>query len=70
MRAFLEHGAAPDLPVAVIDNGTRPNQTVVTGTVATLADRAAQAKLTGPAMIIVGTVVRLRDTLVVPAKSS
>lgn len=67
MRGFVEHGAAPDLPAAVIDNGTRPNQTVVTATVATLAERASQAGLRGPAMIIVGTVVSLRDRLAAPA---
>jgi uroporphyrin-III C-methyltransferase/precorrin-2 dehydrogenase/sirohydrochlorin ferrochelatase len=60
---FIGRGADPDLPAAVIDNGTRPNQRVVTGTLANLAERVAQAKLPGPAIIIVGTVVSLRDKL-------
>ena len=60
---FLAHGADPDLPVAVIDNGTRPDQKVVTGTIATIAEKAAAAGLKGPSMIIVGTVVTLRDKL-------
>jgi uroporphyrin-III C-methyltransferase/precorrin-2 dehydrogenase/sirohydrochlorin ferrochelatase len=63
MSEFIAHGADPDLPAAVIDNGTRPTQKVVTGTLATLAELAAQAGLRGPAMIIVGTVVTLRDKL-------
>lgn len=63
MQEFIARGAAPDLPAAVIDNGTRPDQKVVTGTLATLAARAADAEVKGPAMIIVGTVVTLRDKI-------
>ncbi len=63
MAGFEAHGGSPDLPAAVIDNGTRPNQRVVTGTVATIAQLAAEAKLKGPAMIILGTVVSLRDKI-------
>jgi uroporphyrin-III C-methyltransferase/precorrin-2 dehydrogenase/sirohydrochlorin ferrochelatase len=51
------------LPAAIIDNATRPNQRVVVGTLGTLAARARAAELTGPSIIIVGTVVTLRDTL-------
>ena len=60
---FLSHGADPNLPVAIIDNGTRPNQTVVTGTIATIAGKVAGLGLKGPSMIIVGTVVSLREKL-------
>ena len=63
MAEFIARGADPHLPAAIIDNGTRPNQRVVTGTLATLAGLAAQAQLQGPAMIIVGSVVSLRDRL-------
>jgi uroporphyrin-III C-methyltransferase/precorrin-2 dehydrogenase/sirohydrochlorin ferrochelatase len=62
-RAFIERGAAPSLPVALIDNGTRPNQTVLTGTLATMADKAAKAGVRGPAILIIGSVVRLREKL-------
>ena len=30
-RAFVAHGASPDLPAAIVDNATRPNQRVVVG---------------------------------------
>lgn len=63
MSDFMANGADPAMPVAVIDNGTRPGQTVVTGTIETIAGLAAGADLKGPAMIIVGTVVTLRDKL-------
>jgi uroporphyrin-III C-methyltransferase/precorrin-2 dehydrogenase/sirohydrochlorin ferrochelatase len=64
MKDFVAHGGDPCLPAAAVDNGTRPNQSVVTGTVETLAGLAEEAKLKGPAIIILGTVVTLRDKLV------
>lgn len=60
---FLKRGAAPETPIAVVDNGTRPNQTVVTGTIATIAAEVASAGLKGPSMIFIGSVVTLRDKL-------
>ncbi len=62
-RAFIEHGAAPSLPVAVVDNGTRRHQKVVTGTLETICEKVAKADLKGPAIIIIGTVVTLHDKL-------
>lgn len=62
-KGFIERGADPDLPVAVIDKGTRPEQKVVIATVSTLCEKLADADLEGPAMIIVGTVVKLREKL-------
>ena len=63
MEEFIAHGADPHMPAAVIDNGTRPNQRVVTGTIETLGAQAANAKLQGPAIIIIGSVVSLREKL-------
>jgi len=62
-KGFIERGADPDLPVAVIDNGTRPTQRVITATVSTLCEVLPAANFKGPAMIIVGTVVNLREKL-------
>jgi uroporphyrin-III C-methyltransferase/precorrin-2 dehydrogenase/sirohydrochlorin ferrochelatase len=62
-RAFVERGADPELPAAVIDNGARPNQRVVTGVLRTIAADARAAGLRGPTIIIIGTVVALRDKL-------
>jgi uroporphyrin-III C-methyltransferase / precorrin-2 dehydrogenase / sirohydrochlorin ferrochelatase len=60
---LVEHGAAATLPAAVIAHGTRENQRVVTGTLATIATLAAQADLQSPALIVVGEVVSLQPTL-------
>jgi uroporphyrin-III C-methyltransferase/precorrin-2 dehydrogenase/sirohydrochlorin ferrochelatase len=62
-RAFIESGAAPSMPVALIDNGTRPNQQVLTATLATVAEKAATIDVKGPAILIIGSVVRLREKL-------
>ena len=60
---LVEHGASPDTPAAVVDNGTREGQRVVSGTLGDVADRVAKAEFEGPAILIVGTVVTLRDKL-------
>ncbi len=62
-EAFLAHGASPDLPAAIVDNATRPNQRVEVATLATLAARARAADLKGPSIVILGTVVTLRAKL-------
>lgn len=60
-RGLIAHGMASDMPAAVVENGSTPQQRVVTATIATLADTAAH--LTGPALVIVGSVVSLRDRI-------
>jgi uroporphyrin-III C-methyltransferase/precorrin-2 dehydrogenase/sirohydrochlorin ferrochelatase len=60
---FLSHGADPETPAAVIENGTRAGQRVITGTLATLLAKATAAAVKSPALIIVGSVVTLRDKL-------
>ena len=62
-REFIARGADADLPAAIIDNGTRENQKVVTASLAKLAGAAGAAELEGPALVIIGTVVELRDKL-------
>lgn len=52
------HGMAPSTPVAVIENGTRPQQRLVTGTIARLGDLVTDEGITGPAVIVIGDVVK------------
>ena len=63
MGEFIRRGADRDLPAAAIFKGTRREQTVITGTIATLPKQVIQSELRGPAMIIIGSVVSLRDKL-------
>lgn len=46
-------------PAAVIQNGTRTNQRIVTGTVETIYEIAQQQQMASPAIIIIGQVVGL-----------
>ena len=63
MHDAIGAGVDAATPAAVIENGARARQRVVTGTLATLADEARAAGLHGPTIIIVGSVVTLRDKL-------
>ena len=55
---FQEFGGA-DVPVAIIQNGTLPNERIVTGTVADVVAKADAAGIGAPAIIVLGEVVRL-----------
>jgi uroporphyrinogen III methyltransferase/synthase len=60
---LIKHGMNPATPAAVIQWGTTPRQRTVTATVATLAQRIEEERITAPALTIIGKVVSLRDTL-------
>ena len=54
---LLAHGMAAATPVAIIENGTRPDERRAFATVATLAATVRDSGITGPAVIIIGDVV-------------
>ncbi len=60
---LLSHGMSTDMPVAVVEQGTLPQQRVVKGTLTTIADKVAAAEVKAPAIIIIGQVVRLQNQL-------
>jgi uroporphyrin-III C-methyltransferase/precorrin-2 dehydrogenase/sirohydrochlorin ferrochelatase len=60
---LLEHGAPPERPVAIVAQGSLPTQRVVTASIATIAAATATAALESPALLVVGEVVALQDTL-------
>jgi len=60
-RELVRHGMPAATPAAVVQQGTTADQRVVTGTLATLPDAAAQAALQSPTLIVVGDVVAFRD---------
>ncbi|MDR0480348.1 MAG: siroheme synthase CysG [Gallionellaceae bacterium] len=60
---LVAHGLPADTPAAIVQQGTTPNQRVVTGTLATLPTHSEIAELRAPTLIIVGGVVRLRERL-------
>lgn len=60
-ESLIRFGRSPDTPVAVIESGTLPTQRVIEGTLGGIAERAGE--LSGPSLIVVGDVVRLRPAL-------
>lgn len=62
-RGLVERGLSPETPAALIESGTYPSQRTVTGTLADIGDRLRGIEVSGPALIVVGEVVALRDRI-------
>jgi uroporphyrin-III C-methyltransferase / precorrin-2 dehydrogenase / sirohydrochlorin ferrochelatase len=60
---LIEHGRAPETPFALIENGSRADQRVITGTLANLVASAAQHAVRSPALLILGDVAALAQRL-------
>ncbi|PSU76777.1 siroheme synthase CysG [Photobacterium phosphoreum] len=60
-QQLLQHGRAPDTPIAIIERGTQATQKVLTGQLHELADLAQHAA--SPSLIVVGEVVKLSHKL-------
>ena len=60
---LMQHGMSADRGCAVISKATRPDQRTVTGTLRTIEARVAEANVETPALIVVGDVVTLHETL-------
>ncbi len=56
-------GLATNTPFALVENGSRSNQRVVTGLLRELPDTAAQHQVQSPALLVVGDVAALADEL-------
>jgi uroporphyrin-III C-methyltransferase/precorrin-2 dehydrogenase/sirohydrochlorin ferrochelatase len=63
VKEYCAHGGAADMPAAIVEKGTQPDQRVVSGPVAELPSLATKAGLGPPSLIIIGTVVTLRGDL-------
>lgn len=62
-QQLLAAGRSSSTPVAIIENGTRPQQRIVSGTLAQLADLAEQQHISSPALLVIGEVVSLQQDL-------
>ncbi|MCC7363342.1 MAG: uroporphyrinogen-III C-methyltransferase [Dehalococcoidia bacterium] len=63
MARLVAAGLDPATPVACVRWGTRPDQEVLRGTVATIADEARRVGLKSPVVTVVGAVATLADEL-------
>jgi len=62
-ETLISHGKSPDTPAALIRQGTTAQQETITGTLVTIVELAEARKFSPPAILVVGKVVELRDTL-------
>ena len=60
---LVKYGRDPKTPVAVVRWASTPEQHSVVGTLETITQVVADAKVKPPALIIVGEVVKLRDSI-------
>ncbi len=60
---LLAAGRPPGTPFALIENGSRPDQRVIVGTLAQLPERAREHVVRSPALLIVGEVAALAQSL-------
>jgi uroporphyrinogen III methyltransferase/synthase len=63
VASLIAHGKDPEMPAALIRWGTTADQETLAGTLANIAQRAAEKKFLPPAIFVVGRVVGLRDPL-------
>jgi uroporphyrinogen III methyltransferase/synthase len=63
VERLVTHGRAIDTPAAVIQWGTKPEQQTVIGTLDTIVGLVEERRLGPPAILVVGDVVRLRESL-------
>ena len=60
---LIAHGMRSDMPVALVEKGTTPEQKVYTTTLAELPNLVENETIHAPTLIIVGEVVKLREKL-------
>ena len=60
---LIAHGVSPDMPAAVVQQGTTQKQRVVVATLKDLAGKVKEAKIKAPCLTIIGEVVQLRERL-------
>ena len=63
VKELKDNGRSPKTAAALIRWGTTPKQEILEGTLANIATKAKERKFAPPAILVVGEVVALRDTL-------
>ncbi|MDR2839124.1 MAG: uroporphyrinogen-III C-methyltransferase [Azonexus sp.] len=62
-RQMILHGLPPETPAAIVRNGTLADQQTLLASLATLPPRLAASGIKPPALIVVGSVVKLHEKL-------
>ena len=69
-KELVRAGRDPATPVAVIENGTLPNQRTTSGTLDTIGDRASVVGVRAPAVVVVGEVAKMHELVSNAVQSS
>ena len=62
---LMADGLAPDMPIAVIENGARPTMRVLRGLLAGLPELVERQRVVSPALIVIGEVTAREDPSIV-----
>jgi len=60
---LIEHGMNKDMPIAIIEKGTMPEQKVYITTLSELPNLLTKEDIHAPTLMIVGEVVKLNEKL-------
>lgn len=60
---LIKHGMDPGMPVAVIENGTMPEQRTITARLDNIADKSIKENFHPPVIIMISPTVALRDKI-------
>ena len=60
---LISHGVSPDMPIALIEQGTTQQQRVITGQLVSFAKKVESESIKAPTLIIIGEVVSLHEHL-------
>ena len=63
IEKLIEHGVSPDMPIALVQQGTTHKQRVFTGTLRTILEIVEQDRPKPPTLVIVCRVVELQEKL-------
>ena len=60
---LLQHGRDASTPFAIVENGSRKNQRVITGRLGNMAEISARARVQSPSLLLLGEVTQLAQEL-------
>jgi uroporphyrin-III C-methyltransferase/precorrin-2 dehydrogenase/sirohydrochlorin ferrochelatase len=63
IEKLIAHGVSPDMPIALVQQGTTHKQRVFTGTLRTILEIVEEDRPKPPTLVIVGRVVELQEKL-------
>jgi uroporphyrinogen III methyltransferase/synthase len=63
VEQLLAHGLAPEIPVAIVREGTKPTQETLVATLGTIVAEVERTRFAAPAIVVIGEVVREREQI-------